>query len=416
MTKERRALEIFTEIVNEGAYANIALKVVQSDRDGRFIRALVYTSLEHLAHIDYILAAYARGRVNRQIRNILRLGVCQILFMSRPDSAVCNECVTLAREIGKGALSGYVNGVLRALARDKADEKLPPLPSAADERLSIESGYPLWLVREYIERFGEDDARKTLFFCDNSTAVRAQYPFTADELKKYLDESGITYRRGRLDENVFHVDGAGITETELFTEGKITIQSESSCVVCRSCGDMHGKKLLDACCAPGGKSAYIFSLSEGKCDITSCELHEHRKALTEATFARLNVKAEVICADMTEKHEEFREAFDVVLCDAPCSGLGVVGKPDARYRRDAGDVEEIAKVQHDILSACADYVKRGGMLVYSTCTVSRRENEAQTESFLRERDDFELIDERRIMPHTDGTDGFYIARFGRKNA
>ena len=426
MSKAREAFDIFTSIVCDGSYANLALK----EQDDRFIRSLIYTTLEHLSHIDYILSFYAKGRVNTKIRNILRLGACQILFMTRPDSAVCNECTTLTKEIGKAALSGFVNAVLRSIARDKDAGKLPQLPEDAAERLHIISGYPEWLVIEYIERFGEDEAIKALTFTDDTVSIRPQYPYTADELESFLNESNVEYRRGKLDSEIFHVKGNGLTRHELFTSGRITIQSESSAIVCRCCGDVSGKSILDACSAPGGKSAYLYSLAKGACDITACELHEHREALIKETFSRLNVKAKTICADMTQHITEFEKTFDVVLCDVPCSGLGVIGKPDARYRRDAESVEDIAKTQAAILKSCADYVKDGGKLVYSTCTVSRRENEDTIAAFLKCNTDFapaadlaelpESVRDRardgclHILPHTDGTDGFFIAILARK--
>lgn len=430
MSRARKATEIFMSIVCDDAYANLALKDAGSDADGQFIRALIYTALEHLSYIDYILGAYIHGRQKKLISCILRLGVCQILFMSRPDSAVCNECVKLTSEMGKSALSGFVNAVLRAVVRDKEKDRLPKLPDSTDERLSIMTGYPMWLVREYIDRFGEAGAEAALTYKDDSTSIRPQYPYTRDELENYLKENNISYRHGAIAEDIFHIKGRNITESELFAKGCITIQSESSAVCCISCGDTRGKSVLDACAAPGGKSAYIYSLSQGECHLISCEKHEHRKELTCATFDRLHVRADVICADMTQHIEDFVRKFDVVLCDVPCSGLGVIGKPDARYRRDAEDTDAIAKLQYDILSTCAEYVKDGGILVYSTCTVSYRENEHITSRFLAQYTDFEAYDHTddlpapirdrtrkgqfHIMPHTDGTDGFFIARFRRK--
>lgn len=437
MSLARKILDIFLNITDNDAYANLALKDglsgVENERDRRFASAVVYTTLEHLAHIDYIAAHYVTGKQKKPIRGILRLGICQILFMNRPDSAVCNESVKLSREIGKAALSGYINGVLRTVCRAKQQNELPKLPDDPVKRLAVITGYPLWIVKEYEERFGIGAAGEILTVRDIGVSVRAQFPYTTEELMCELSAQGIEFDRGLLDRDILRLkSGVDIADSELFYSGKITVQSESSAIVCRACAVETGMRVLDACAAPGGKSACIASLTRNGCDIISCDVHEHRTGLMGNTFKRLSVTcAETRTLDITVPHDEFCDGFDVVLCDVPCSGLGVVGKPDVRYRKDAEAVEAIAQIQREITDACAAYVKKGGKLVYSTCTVSYRENERIIESFLEKHKEFKLdtsladdLPERlreraekgclHLLPHTDGAEGFYIARFVRK--
>lgn len=433
MTEMRYALEVLSDITINDAYANIALKNelknVKDERVKRFVSALVYTTLEHMSYIDYVSENFIKGKTKKVIQNIIRLGVCQIFFMQRPQSAVCNECVLLCKQIGKAPLSGFVNAVLRNIIRAKESGTLPDLPQNTAMRLNIETGYPMWFVCEYLERFGEARCEAILKAKDAGTSIRAQSPFTVQQLEDYLTCNGAEFEKGRLDSNIYRIkSGINIAQNELFTSGKITIQSESSALVCRVCNVKDGMNFLDACCAPGGKSAYIASLCENKCNITACEVHHHRAELIKNTFLRLNVTcADVMCMDMTVKNESFCGEFDVVLCDVPCSGLGVMGKPDVRLRRDTNDVEAIARLQKSIFYTCAEYVKVGGALVYSTCTVSKRENEDVINDFLKTHSEFtydenlkdllpEQLKERCkngsvfLLPDTDKTDGFFIAR------
>lgn len=431
MSVERAALEIFNEIVYDEAYANLALNRAQDkipQESMAYVRALIYTALEHLRHIDYIAMHFAKGRQNKAIKSIIRLGVCQIVFMKRQNSAVCNEYVKLTKEIGKGALSGYVNGVLRSVSRAAEGGELPKLPKDKAEALSIETGYPKWLVEEYIKRFGEVKTRDILTYRDDRITVRAQYPYTRDELEEWCRLKGVEYERGRICEDMLKLSNApDITKDDLFLSGKLTIQSESSAVVCMACDIKKGMRILDACAAPGGKSAYMASIAENCCEIVACELHEHRKVLMDNTFNRLNIAcAQTETCDMTIPTDKFNNSFDVVLCDVPCSGLGVLGKPDARYRKDAEAVDAIAQTQGDILNNCSKYVKPGGSLIYSTCTVSIRENEEVIRSFLAQHEDFQLdmglsellpIEGDRadrgmfhILPDRDGMDAFFIAK------
>ncbi|MDO4568097.1 MAG: 16S rRNA (cytosine(967)-C(5))-methyltransferase RsmB, partial [Clostridia bacterium] len=392
--------------------------------------ALVYETLDRLIFIDYCIDRFARGKVSPQIRGILRLGICEAWFMDTPVSAACNESVRLAEEIGKGALKGYVNGVMRAVCR--AGMEAIRLPDEPCERLSVKYSYPLWLVEQYVGLYGAEFAEAMLAYRPHGMTIRPHRPFTAEELESWLDGEGIEYSRGDLVPDAFRLErGFDVSGNALFNAGSITVQSESAMLVCRACLVQPHMTVLDACCAPGGKTAYLSMLMGGSGTIDAWELHEHRAALTRATLARLNVtNARVTVRDATQRHDDSLDKYDVALVDAPCSGLGVLGKPDIRYAKQSGAPEELARTQYALLDRCCGYVKPGGALVYSTCTIQKRENEDVVDAFLASHPNFtadglcEALPSRlaprvrnstlQLFPHLDNTEGFFIARLIRK--
>lgn len=431
MSIRRIALEALMDITDKGAYANLRLKKAQSElceQDARWVAAAVYETLDHLLYIDYVLAQYVKGTQKPAMRGILRMGACELLFLRTPTAAAVNESVKLVKEIGKTALSGFVNGVLRALARNLNNP--PPLPADAAQRLSIQYSWPLWLVEEWLERFGETDTEALLSAPPPPMTLRPQPPYTIAEFAAELDRRNMAYTTGELDPSCLKLArGYDVAQDTLFQDGRIAVQSESSMLVCRACGVQPGMQVLDACAAPGGKSAYLYALC-GEIGLIAWELHEHRKELLDRTLERLHVKARTSVQDAAEPVPECHEMFDVVLVDAPCSGLGVAsGKPDVRYSKSPEAVEELALLQLRILDTCSSYVRPGGALIYASCTISRKENEEQILSFVSRWPEFSLCDlapylppalpgieqgMTQLLPHRDHTEGFFIARMTRK--
>ena len=406
----RDALHAFMDVVEDGAYANLRLKEIhRPPQEQAYVSSLVYTALEHLPWADYMLSFYVKPQ-KKVVRNILRLSVAELFFMDTPDHAAVNGAVALTKECGKGALSGLVNGVLRRMLRER--DSLPPLPSDPVARLSIQYGCPEWVVREWLFRFGEDETEKLLSTEPPAMEIRAQWPFTDEELSTQLQ---VHYTRGKVDENCFRLsESLPVTSLPLFREGKIAIQGEGAMAICRFLGDVRGKKVLDACAAPGGKSAYLWSLTEGNVDLTCYELHPHRVELMERTFARLHVEARCEARDASQIPEDAVPSFDTVLLDVPCSGLGLLReKPDVMLHRTKQDLEALCRTQAALLSSCARLVRPGGMLCYSTCTISLRENEQQVAAFLAAHAKYALEDQRQLLPQRDGTGGFYMARMKR---
>ncbi len=434
MSKPRRAaLEALLDITERGAYANLRLKEALAgleERNARFVSAAVYTTLDHLLYLDFLIGHFAKGRLQPPIRGILRLGLAQALYMDVPERAACNESVELCKEIGKEKLAGYVNGVLRAVFRSR--ENLPPLPEEPVQRLSIQYSWPAWLVAEYLAQYGTAFTEALLRATPSAMILRAQWPYTAAELEEALQARGLAFTRGSLDENALRLaKGLDVAHDPLFLEGKATVQSESAMLVCRLVGPKPGMRILDACAAPGGKTAYLSHLMEGMGQIDAWDLHPHRVSLMERTFERLHVEnADPIQKDAAILDPALAEAYDAVLIDAPCSGLGVMGKPDARYAKSDAIIEGLTALQRDILNTCAAYVRPGGALIYATCTISHRENEAQIAAFLTAHGEFQpgnmealppSIQARaedgmvQLFPHMDNTEGFFMARLEKRH-
>ena len=413
------ALNVLQDIVANQSYSNLRLKQEQSglnDQDYRFVSALCYTTLDHLLYIDHIIDTYCSQKPKPVVRNILRLGISELLYMSTPSHAAISEYVELCRHSGKQALCGFVNAVLRKIDRER--DSLPSFDENTVPSLSVKYSCPEWIVSMWKEQFGLDETIRLLQAQPSGVTVRAQYPCTGADLEK---EFSVTFRHGKLDDNAL-LAGKGIhfTESPAFSEGRMTIQSEGAMLACRAMGDCTGMQVLDACAAPGGKSAYLASLSKNDIRLTCCELHDHRVNLIRKTLGRLHVQADIRRNDATILDPSFVDLFDAVLLDVPCSGLGLVHeKPDIRYSKTLDDIVSLASLQKKILDTCCQYVKNGGVLVYSTCTISGQENEEQATAFLNRHPEFHpdplpfsgethMI---QLLPHIHGTDGFFIARF-----
>lgn len=426
MNVRREALNAFMDIADRGAYANLRMKALSSalpEQQSKWVSALVYTALDHRLTSEYYLSHYIKGQCKPVIRALLCLGVTELLFFSTSAHAAVNEYVNLTKAIGKSPLSSFVNAVLHSLSRDHEAGALPAFPTEPIQRLSVQYSYPLWLVREWVDTYGEAFTEQLLSAPQANLTVRAQHPYTTEALKRELPYPSAF---GTFDRNALILEnGADIASLPMFSDGKMTIQSESAMLVCRALGDVSGKRVLDACAAPGGKSAYLASLHANNISLTCTELHEHRVELIRKTFARLNVTADVLRADAAVPNEAYRNKFDAVLIDAPCSGLGLThDKPDIRYAKSDADIASLCKIQHQILSACAEYVAPNGILVYATCTISKRENEEQVQTFLASHPAFVLealplpLENNgtiQLFPHIHGLDGFFIARMRRSD-
>lgn len=430
------ALAVLGE-VEEGAYLNLALKRRlrgMEEQERRFTSALVITTLENLGRIDYVIDYFTSGkRVHRLIRNILRLGVCQLMFFeSVPESAAVNECVRLAERSPKRQLKGFVNAVLRNIAGSLGSVAYPSREHPA-EFLSVMYSYPKWLAEKYIEDYGLDFAEEMLSYRKSSadTCVRAnRLKLTPGELENKLQGGEFSFAPGRYVPGSYYIRNiTAIERMSLFQKGLIAVQGEASMLAAMACSVRQGERVLDVCAAPGGKTA---CLAEGRpARLLAFELHEHRCQLMRENLERLGVEADLLTWDASQLREELVGQFDCVLVDAPCSALGLLyRKPDIKYNRQSGELNKLVEIQRSILSTCASYVRPGGRLVYSTCTINRQENEQNADWFLRQFPGFSegrLEDvlpaplmprvkggRLQLYPHLDEIDGFFIARFERE--
>ena len=444
MDKARQtALIILKEVNEEGKYANISLKEHLDrnkfdDRDASFITQLVYGTLENQAVIDQVLKEFAKmKKVNPWVENILRLGCYQILYLDRvPDSAACNESVNLSVKFGFKSLKGFVNGVLRNISRKKDDLDILKVAPIDAKSLSTLYGFPLWLVEMWIDEYGLEAAKGIV---ETSTepdwiTIRINKRRTSrEEVIQKLREQGAQVEDGRYFNNALRVRGIGeIQSNPLYKQGLFTVQGESSMLVCQTMDPKPGEQILDACSAPGGKSIYMAELMGMEGEIFAFDIHDHRVELINRNKERMSASIiKVGIQDATIFNPEIEQNMDRVLIDAPCSGWGVLHKkPDIRLRIKKEVIDSLSQLQWSILKTCSRYLKTGGTLVYSTCTINPQENNQMVERFLREYPEFTLEDLSeelpnelkgsvleggmvQLLPSRDGIDGFFIARLRR---
>ena len=408
LSVRRAALETLVRILEDGAYANLALKDAAGSvepSDVPYLYALVNETIARCSYLDYVLSHWCK-RQKRTVRNLLRMAGTELLYLHTPAHAVIHESVELTKQVGKAQNAGFVNAILRRLDRER--DALPPLPDDPESRLAILYGVPPFLVREWLADYGEAGTEALLSRKPVGTEVRAQYPYTTEELLKVLP---VKAERRTLDPNCIRLsERFDLEHSPLFLDGRLAVQNEGAMLICRALGDVKGKRILDACAAPGGKTAYLASLSENTADLTAWELHPHRKALLDATLSRLHVQASTACIDATVPQEDCVQAFDAVLLDVPCSGFGLLAdKPDVRLKKDEETISELTGIQDRLLDVCSRYVRRSGVLVYATCTISKRENGERVRAFLETHPAFRLVAERQLLPTRDGTNGFYYA-------
>lgn len=432
MTDRRTAYNVLDNVINNGMYLHLAIKEATygiNSKSASYISALAYATIENLNYSDFIINNFVNGRLHKSIRLILRMGIAELIAMHTASYTVIDESVKLTYLIGKGKLSGFVNAVLRRVDRER--DTLPQIPDNDIALLNIRYGLPRFLAEEYVSLYGKEFTVKMRCAGYSGVTLRAQYPFSKNELALHLKKLNVDYSVGRIDDNAFILNkGYDVASDPLFLQGKIAIQSESAMLVCRACKIKQGMRVLDACSAPGGKTAYIASLTGNDVNIQAWELHEKRVEMTNLNFLRLGVNAVCTQYDASLPIKELKECFDVVLVDAPCSGFGVTSKPDTFLNRTESSIQDLCKVQRNILECCSEYVAPGGALIYATCTISKFENEDCITQFLKNNIEFEPDDfsdvvppeysERiksgmlQLFPHLDSADGFFIARMVKR--
>lgn len=414
-------LNILMDIETNKTFSNQAISKALSKnqfedkRDRAFITRLAEGVMEQLISLDYIINQFSRTKVNKckpMIRCLLRMGAYQILYMeSVPDSAACNESVKLAKSHGFGSLSGFVNGVLRSIARNKDNISEPSGDKASPDYLSVKYSMPKWLVaklkKDYPEKY-----MKILEGCfwDRQTSIRVNTTrISRDELKVALEEAGITVEYGNYSDKALLIsDYDFIKKIPGYKKGYFTVQDESSMCAIKAAGIKPGDVVVDVCAAPGGKTTCAAEYLNGQGMVYSMDISEDKLELIEDNVSRLgfeNVK--ISCHDATELIPNMKA--DVVIADVPCSGLGIIGrKNDIKYRLEQEQLAELAQLQKNILSTVKEYVKDKGILLYSTCTINPDENQNNVKWFL-ENNNFELVEDRCFLQGVDMCDGFYYA-------
>ena len=436
------AFEVLYRVEADASYSNLTLDKVQkennlSGRDASFCTALVYGVLERQLTLDYIIRQYSSVRLKKietKALIILRMGVYQLLFMDSVHAgAAVNESVTLAKKQKLHKASGFINGLLRSFVRAELKYKMPD-PKDKAKFLSVNYSCPedivkLWLS-SYPEELVEDMLRSFMGRPDLTLRVNTLRG-TVEEVKSQLEAEGVKAEVSTLSKNALTVSSTGSVESlSSFKDGKVYVQDISSIICSELVAPKAGEKVADVCAAPGSKSFSMAILAEDKASLNSFDLYQHKVELIKKSAKRLgitSIKADV--RDALTEVTDLKEQFDAVLCDAPCSGLGVIGrKPEIRNRA-IEDVNALPELQYDILKNTANLVKTGGRLFYSTCTLNPAENNEIADRFLEEHTDFEALplnlnenikrgtdepsNQLTLFPHLNDTDGFFISAFRR---
>ncbi len=435
------ALKVINEIETKGAYANIALareltRQRLSDQERRFATELVYGVIKTGPTLDWILSHYCSRpleKIDAAIRNILRLGVYQMFFLTKvPPSAGCNEAVKLTKKYGHAGTVKFVNAVLRNAAREPDKAAYPDPERDLARYLSLTYFHPQWLIERWLKRLGRN-AAEALCQANNETPPLCMRTNTLridrTSLQQRLEQEGVSCSPSPLvPEGLICTEHPALSQLPSLLEGFAQVQDESSMLVSHVLAPQPGEFIIDACAAPGGKSTHLAALMKNQGKVLSIDIHANKLPLIQDNATRLGITIlHTAHLDAADLHTRYADQADRVLVDAPCSGLGVLRrKPDSRWRKNEALLAELPLLQAAILDSAAKCVKPGGVLVYSTCTTEPQENQEIVQSFLNRSPEFSLditghfLPMKReesmvqLWPHIDNVDGFFIARMVRR--
>lgn len=441
LNARRLALDVLTDVREKGAYASLALgerlrAAHLSPEDRRLATGLVYGTLENQLQIDYALDRLMDHPTREPVqRDILRMGAYQILFLDRlPDSAAVDEAVKLTRAMGMEAACGFINAVLRNLSRGKDEIAWPDREADPVAYLSVMGSMPRWLVEKLVAAYGPEEAGRVILYREEEhpVCVRPNLTRLSDaEFEALLQEKGWRAERG-LAPHAWLIYGAGDLAADAdYRAGRFSIQGQSSMLAAEALEARPGMKVLDACAAPGGKSAYLCEQMQLTGRVYAWELHEKRAQLLEGVRRRLGLdNLRISVRDALDFRPDLEGALDGVLLDAPCAGLGVLSqKPDIKLRLKEEDIPAIVDTQGRLIDTVCRYVRPGGALVYSTCSLLPEENADRVRAFLQAHPNFMLEPLPTSFPEElrarqtpcglqllgcrDGVEGFFIARMRR---
>ncbi len=433
------AFNTIYRVLHDEAYSALALNSAIKDNnlnsiDAGFLSHLVYGVLERKILLDYVISQYSKikpKKIENKTLLLLELGVFQLLFMDKvPSSAAVNEAVKLSKKVGAYKSSGFINAVLRNLVRNDLKYELPD-ESDKVKYYSVKYSCPEFLVEMWLSQYGEDN---TLDILDGLAerpplTIRVNTLKTSkEELIKELEACGVSVTEVNYLENALNIENTGaIEKLKPFIEGKFYVQDCASQLCCEMLCAEEGMTVCDVCAAPGGKSIYSAIKMNNNGKVYSYDLYEHKINLINETASRLSI--DIISADLRDasKNEKPLPKCDRLLCDVPCSGFGIIRrKPEIRYKK-ATTIDNLTQLQYSILCTSADSLSTNGVLVYSTCTLSDKENRENVERFLSEHPEFvpealdlpkgvnRFIDEPphvlTLLPFKGMTDGFFIAKF-----
>ncbi len=422
-------LDMLLEMERNKTFSHKLVKAVLDKYDylesqeKRFIKRLTEGCIERKLELDYIIDQFSSVPVNKMkplIRCLVRMGTYQILYMdSVPDSAACNEAVKLAGKRKFTNLKGFVNGVLRKISSNKNNIPMPDKAKDAVCYMSIRYSMPQWIVEQFIKDYGTEDTERILegLMEIHPISIRFSCGITPEERAELIalwEAKGVSVNASEEVKDAYFLAGVdGLSGLEGFEEGKFTVQDVSSMLAVQAADIKEGNFVMDICGAPGGKSM----LAAEKAGRVLCrDVSEDKVSLIEENLQRMGLedKVETQVYDATVYDETMKEQADVVIMDVPCSGLGVMGKKrDIKYNISPESLESLGLLQKDIVDNSWQYVKKGGVLLYSTCTIHRAENEDMVK-YICDNYPFEVEEQRQILPGFAQADGFFYARLRRQ--
>ncbi len=408
------AAQILVKIEDSNSYSNLTLNSYLtenelSSQDKAFVTNLVYGVIDRKITLDFILKKFIKTPLKKvqsfTLAN-LRVALYQILFLDKiPDSAAVNEAVKIIKASKENRNSGFINGVLRSVLRSKIE-----LPNGNDiESLSIRYSCPKEIINSFTIDYGTENTVSLLEHSLKPAPLTVKVNTLKTDIKTFCENIGVNTLITEPKGAVILENGIDISNNTLYKEGLFFVQDTASQTVVSVLNPKPGSRMLDMCAAPGGKSFSSAILMENKGEIISCDLYSHKCELINKSIQRLGLNIiKPLVSDATEYNEELGK-FDFILCDVPCSGLGIIRrKPEIKYK-DFSEFDNLPNIQLKILNNAKKYLKHNGKILYSTCTLRKAENEDIIECFLNENPDFKLKYSHTFMPHKDNTDGFFCA-------
>lgn len=410
---------VLMDVESKKSYSNLALNhhiLIQKPDSQAFVRELTYGVLENKILLDYYIDQLVKtgaASLKASDRIILRMGIYQLAYMdSVPEYAAVNESVVLSKKYCKGR-SGFINGVLRGYLTKKDELTLPDPDEDLVKYLSVKYSYEPWIVELWLEDYDADFVEELLKAGNETpdTTIRFNWmKIMKKDLMAKLEENGFEVEEGRLCQNALYVKGSGLLDTGMYKQGLFSVQDESSMLVAEKLDPKHGDLVLDMCAAPGGKTMAIAERMNNTGKILASDIYRRKLNIIDREADRLGMKnVETRSWDATRVDSSLIGKADKVLVDAPCSGLGVVRrKPEIKYKAKSQETGALPRKQLAILSAASKYVKVGGTLLYSTCTINPYENQRVVDDFLKKNPNFEVEEMTQLLPNKDNTDGFFI--------
>lgn len=447
MNQREIAFKILYDVLAKKGYLNIVLNKYLNnneiaDVDRSFIKEIVFGTIERKYTLDRIIdycSTKGIKKIDDKVLIILEMGLFQLMYTDKvPDYAAINESVNLAKKyVGKYA-SKFVNAVLRSYLRNTKQIKFSQPDENLTEYLSFKYSFPEWIVKRLLNNYDRDATESILESLNGKPEISIRIntlKIDGKNFEKKLNDRGLNYKKGLYNNDAYYIGLKNITNDEMYKEGLIQVQDEGAMIISKVLSPKPDDMLMDVCSAPGGKTTHLSQLMNNKGKIVAFDIYEHKIDLIKRNCRRLGIdNVDAFVFDSTKVNSEYIDKADKVLVDVPCSGIGIIRKkPDIKLKNyTKKDFEELNNIQYRILSSSSKYVKRGGYILYSTCTIGREENINIVDKFLNENKEFKISDIRpflpekltsyvddrgciQLLPNINNTDGFFICKMQRNN-